>query len=404
MVRFFCLLSVALPLSHCTNNEIAGGSTTSENALVGSVFDTAGVKISDAQILLIDNQNWLSKVVKESSVVYDSIRTNNSGSFTLNVPQNHPFNLQITASGQGLMVFDIHQSLDKDTTLNDFFLVPTSSLDGTVLPESGNVKNVLIAGTSYLDDVSSDSSFSFTDIPEGTYAFVSLIDAGITTLHSLGTIVSIRSGGSQTGLQLSAPVGRTIVENFTSKWKSPTNLGRVIGGGGWYTFRDDKDQHTDALLQIKTVSGTDAYSGMSLHAQMQLVREFTGLGFHIGVREKGYDLSKMTALSFWSKGTGTLRVNVKTTLIDSLEINNGHFGAVFGIPPDWTQTTIPTDSLYSSSIHIKDRGITWEQVAQSALRIEFVITEELVNDKDTVTVWLDDIAIDGLSLDDFASP
>lgn len=102
-----------------------------------------------------------------------------------------------------------------------------------------------------------------------------------------------------------------------------------------------------------------------------------------------------------AKGKGTLRISFETQILDTLSGNPSHFGYVITPSEQWTRIEIPLDSL-SIPPHSPafQQGYTWEKVAHQVQRVEFGVYGNLVTIGDTVEIWLDDMKLTDIQLED----
>jgi hypothetical protein len=203
-----------------------------------------------------------------------------------------------------------------------------------------------------------------------------------------------------------APVNRILIDDF-SIGKLQTNLGRLIGGGWWYSVADGNRGNGESSVQYGVVNGPECWSGQSMRANFymgtRLGYAWAIMGFYLSTSSNVFNLSSMQALSFYAKGQGTIQVRLFSTLLDTLSGNDDQFSYNLASPSEWTHITIPIDSfrLAENSVAMR-KGITWEQVAPSIQIIYFMASAPSISNLgESITLWLDDIALEGVGLETF---
>jgi endoglucanase len=119
-----------------------------------------------------------------------------------------------------------------------------------------------------------------------------------------------------------------------------------------------------------------------------------------------FDFSELTAITFWAKGYGEMRVNFTTdTVLNGYgpEDNWGNFGCDFSLEPQWKQYIIPVKNLkpkaYSEAASDK---LTWSDGMKKVCYIDFQSNQsygKTVND--SIEMYLDDIRLYGMSEESF---
>jgi hypothetical protein len=391
------LVLLAAPCT-CTRlgNDLAGTATETTNGYVAAV---SGGPARNAVVRLIDAKNWMEKVAAGKPVVTDSAVTDEAGRFILHSRPSSSFNLQVDGVDGGLIVTDVQKYLGApDDTLN-FSLKAYARMAGSVAdPAASSAGELLFSGTASRASIGPNGAFSVPALPAGVFQMV-------TGGHSclIGT-VSLNPGDSiNTGVLVADPQ-RIPVEDFSLGWER-TRLGRVIGGGYWYYFIDnDPDYSGNSTMQTVIQGSGDIHDGNALHVTVSLNSgyeyPFGGVGFNIGDEHATYDFTTLKKLTFWAKGSGQAWVTVKTRMLDTLAGNWNHFGVLLTFPPVWTKIEFPVDSLYLiAGSPAELAGMRWPAAASAAHIIEFAVLNNFTAVGDTVEFWLDDIVLEGVTLD-----
>lgn len=148
------------------------------------------------------------------------------------------------------------------------------------------------------------------------------------------------------------------------------------------------------------------YEGMGKVVHIQFVsgnkREtpFAGIGCKSTLNNQKYyiNLTEMTAVSFYIKGKGSVRISFSSKKVDDYtEGNNwGDLQKIITIPSQWKQVTIPVDEL-TPAVGSQQQidGLTWLDVRDSIRAIHF---EPIFQNNlgDTTNLWLDNIYLHGI--------
>lgn len=184
------------------------------------------------------------------------------------------------------------------------------------------------------------------------------------------------------------------------------------GGGNWFVFNDLTDGGNsivkpDSVLEkfAKGLLTTDAFNGRSLYAQFILTNTIANphCDAALNVRtavDKWTDFNTMSAVSFYIKGTGSLRIAFVTKAVEDTPLNERrHFGKTITLPQTWEKIVIAADEIkpFPGSQQEVD-GVTWNDVRDSVSLLMFGIAE---TPGDSVTFWLDDIYLHGMKRDVF---
>jgi hypothetical protein len=393
-------------LPGCAVN-VAGSGTDYPNTKVsGMVHSSADAAVSGARVQIIDNAGWLADIINGQPVVIDSTRTDAAGAFAIRRPASKSWNIQIDSRDEGLLARDFGALVDstKDTTYQ-FKLKSYATLSGTVQPDEGTPQQLALSGSSYGVPVNADKSYAFPALAEGAYVVVTGTDVAGSQQRSLSASVQMSSGAVVAGQTLPASVNRVLVDDF-SIGQFQTNIGRTIGDGWWYTVNDSVAKG-NSTITLSFVTGTEAYAGQSMRAVYTLDPQSAGpwalMGFFLGKDSANYDLSNLTALSFMTKGTGTVEVRFYSKMVDSVNGNTWQqFSCVLPLPAAWTPVMISKDSLrLPANSPAFQQGYTWAQVAPTIQIVYFIAYTPQNNPGDTITLYLDNVALDGMKLETF---
>jgi endoglucanase len=195
---------------------------------------------------------------------------------------------------------------------------------------------------------------------------------------------------------------------FWSAWYNDSS--KVTDFQGTIFQSIDKADISSKKISLK-LSGPWGKNGKCLHVkgvlkgnaypQIMLSTGFTGK-----YNKDWFDLSKLTAISFWAKGTGAMRVNFITERILNgypSDANWGHMGSDFGLTSKWKQYVIPVKDLKPKAWSAAQNDkITWQDVMTKVCSIEISTNQsyDLVAN-DPVDIYIDDIKLYGVGYDVF---
>jgi hypothetical protein len=408
------LAGAAMPclVFNCSRQVAGSGGTDYPNTrtLAGVVNTGSGAAVPGARVYLVENQGWLGDVVAGISVVLDSATCDARGEFSVALPLRKSWNIQIDSRLGGILMKDYGDTYDTlDTDKRIFGVLPYASVSGKFTADSEPApRDLRFGGSAYVAPVNEDRSYSLAAMAPGDYTVITETGVAGNLQPALAASLTAVSGTSRTGVDISVPVNRIIVDDF-SIGRERTNLGRLIGGGGWFTA-DDSPEGGNSSISFNLVSGPGAYDGQSMLARFALGTTPGGplviLGFFIGDGHSTttYDFSGVKSLSFWARGKGNVEVRFYTRILDTLRGNEQYqFSCVIPMPAFWTHVTIPVDSLRIPSTCAAYReGYTWKQVAGSMQAIDFLAKYPDNNPGDSVVLYLDDISLEGIGLATFA--
>jgi hypothetical protein len=400
--------SVAIAcLCLCAKAPTMAGATseTTNGQLQGKVMRPDAKPAAGAAVRLVDDEKWLANLINGRPMAIDSAIADDSGRFTIYVPLHHGCNIQIDNGNQGLLVRDIASSIDSGVNRREFTLMPFAALSGSIVTESGTPDQLAFSGSLYRTPVNANS-FSINALAEGTFDLVAGVNSSTRT-WSLCTAVRLSAGAAIAAGGISASLSNLLVDDFSGGgWQ--TNLGRLIGGGYWYTVTDSAGGGSSSIA-MSDDSSSAAYSGASRHVSYVIgatsAHPYGIMGFYIGVKDSAYvpATASLGALSFMMRGKGIITVSFVNILTDAAEKKRSvSFDYTVTVPSSWSRMEIPVDSLRVTSDNQSALlGKSWGQFNHSIQIITFMASGLQTATGDTVDVWLDDIALKGVSLRDF---
>jgi hypothetical protein len=283
---------------------------------------------------------------------------------------------------------------------------PTLSVSGVVSARDGLYPvNIAVLGTDISTATDLAGRYRFENLPQADLLF------RFSRHNSLPPVVipAVAVTASDT-FPLDTAI-RTLVENF-DKGVQTNLLYPFLGAGDWYVITEDsvavtpEAAATDASAAISSVN---AWKGRSLSLEAVPTASdkrsiIIVLGLNIGKglgwehdSQRWFDLSKMKALTFMARGTGTVHVTFLTELIFKKYGGASHFEKIITLSPAWREYRITTDDIVppEGSVAQSD-GVTWADARTRVAEITFFTD-------DSLSLSLDEIAIEGVSLLDLIS-
>ncbi len=383
------------------STDVAGGPGTGAETTNGYVLSSAQTPAANVAVLAIDSRKWLEYSINNKPVIFDSARTDSTGFFEFEKSLPNHYNIQIDNSKEGLFIADAEELFNDTTHITTVTLSPYATFKGSIKDnQSYLVDNIRIAGTSYRAALQTNGSFTFHRIPAGTFSVFADVRISNDTEMVLISVEEIEAGETVTHSDIEIFANTIILEDFNDGNFDETVLG-AITGGSWYRFGDFQIGHGKSKIEI-SVDSLGAYSGSSLRSNA-ILREgfkypYVGLGFFLGENNyKTFNLSGMEKLTFRAKGNGTVRVNLETCLTDSACSGYDTFGDTITLDTVWKKYEILPDSL---ELLIKKEDFLWVQARDRVIRIEFEFMGDFNHLYDSLALHLDDIHIEGMTLDE----
>lgn len=200
-----------------------------------------------------------------------------------------------------------------------------------------------------------------------------------------------------------------LLDNFNDS-DAFTELFKVFPDIIWYGWDDQSVGGTTVILP--DIIGQPGFSrciepvdGMGMAAHVRFIfgngieYPYAGIGCKNKTTEMYYiNLEKMTAISFYLKGKGSVKVAFSSKKVDDYpeEDQWGDLQKTIKIPSEWQKITIPTNELTPPpySVQLED-DLKWEDVRDSIRSIHF---ESVAGDEysDTTELWIDNIFMHGI--------
>jgi len=187
---------------------------------------------------------------------------------------------------------------------------------------------------------------------------------------------------------------------------------QYYNGGYWYAF-DDKDNDGTSSAVPNYVTDKEFESGLaqegydgstqSLHINITLGEgadyPFYGIGANIRGEGEYFDFSKMESLEFFAKGSGKMKVILKTRMADVDYASDwGDFSYDFTLDSNWTKYTIKTSDFVADKYsELSIDGVKIEDAIDAVGKIHFQTSSNLTAGS-KVDFYVDNIMIKASSI------
>jgi len=392
----------------CGIEPLSGGNGTGTDAgeakIVGLVTlpdNNAGTNVT----VTLREQSYIPQSLSASQ--QRTTLTGSSGTFAINRIKTGYYLIELW-NGDSLCAIK-RFFISDDTGTFDLGNVPleTQSLFyGKVLhngvPASGALLQVL--GTDKVLTIAEDGSFSLT-VPSSADQVFRVKIANDTISNDF--LFSRRNVGD-TMVVNGTP--KTVFEDFNQK-DSCNNLHELLGGGWWFSYKDSviggKSQvlPTSELGLVAAIDTSEsAYSKGSLHVVFQIDSTFSSPYALIGVDISGskdspltgksaFDMSKMNALTFMAKGTGSVYLQFTSVNQDNPS-DYFVFELLITLAPSWQKYEIAPGAFSNGKSMLTSTVRSWIAGSTAVNNLTFVASKN-------ADLWIDDIIVEGMNPSDF---
>lgn len=401
----FLFTAAILLLPVCSSQQTAGVITETTNGVTvsGMVVASDGAPFSGVKV---DLRSVESCSACSSNTEFSAL-TDNMGRYTFDsIPPGTYVVFSAPMLGQALAHNVIVSSEATAFSVPDSTVKPTASVSGVVSARDGLYPvNIAVMGTGISTATDLAGRYRFENLPQADLLF------RFSRHNSLPPVVIPAATVTASDTFPLDTTIRTLVENF-DKGAQTNLLYPFLGVGKWYVITEDSVVVTPASAATDVsaaISPVNTWEGQSLSLQATPIISvkrsiIITLGLEIGKglgwkddSQRWFDLSKLTALTFMARGAGTVHVTFLTELIFKKYGGASHFEKIITLSPEWREYRITTDDIAppEGSVAQSD-GITWADARTRVAEITFFTS-------DTLSLSLDEIAIEGVSLLDLIS-
>lgn len=196
------------------------------NSMTMVALQRDGTPAKNARVRIVTESKWMAYVKSGTSLVLDSMLTDQRGQFTVRVPDKEHVRIEIISRGEGISI-----SLDSSRTTAS--LEPLGSLQAQWIPGA----TVMIAGTSFSQKVDQNGVVFFASIPKVNSVLIGVEqDQKPVVLSSilLNPYDSLRLG------KLEAQRDSLVLDDFERN-SSATLLSPSVHGSYWFSIADEQE-------------------------------------------------------------------------------------------------------------------------------------------------------------------
>jgi hypothetical protein len=405
VLRLSCLMAALIWLA-CSSLQTAGVITETTNGAIvsGMVAAPDGTPYSGVRV---DLRSVESCSACSTSAVISTV-TDEKGCYAFDSLQPGTYVVfSAPTLNQALAKTVVVSSEVHALTVPDSRVKPTASVSGVVSAVDGVYPiTIAVMGTNIktATDLSGWYTFDFLPQAEFIYRF------SRNNPLSPAIVVPAALVASSDTFKLDTAI-RVFIENF-DKGAQTNLLYPFLGAGSWYIIAEDSVTVTpaSAITDVSAaLSAVNAWKGRSLSLEVTSTASakrsiIIVLGLNIGKglgwaddSQRWFDFSKLTALSFMARGTGTLHVAFLTELIFKHYTGASHFEKIITLSPAWQEYRILAGDIAPPEGSEAEFGnVTWIKANTRVAEITFFTD-------DSLNIGLDDIAIEGVSLLDLIS-
>jgi hypothetical protein len=408
------ILTVSLGLWINSCSEPVSGGTGTETINTFAVLPD-GTPAKGASVKLIDARWWIDSIHNEASPVLGNGYTDINGYCSIEIPKRKgQVNLQIDHCDKGLLLQLSSNALSDPDTVK---LQSYASISGTSAAEGAAVTSAFLAGTSYKVDFKGNNTFSFETVPPGSFSLLCMNNTSTERKVISTTAFSLTAGVADTIRSCSATGHQLLIDNFESGI-GPTSLGSIIPVLGWYALTDSLYYYWDfneaawkqgdpnvfgrttiTLDSIVDDNGHMLTYSTVLDPDPKALTANSLIGFSLKpLAGRGIDLREMTGITFKASGAGTIWVRCETEKLDNVYSGVSHYSCPVELTEEPQFYTIPVDSLRILPEIFKPEHYPWKTVASRVERIEFNFNIAANDRNKKLTLNLDDIYFEGISL------
>lgn len=402
-MKYLLLLLFLLPLS-CTQ-PLSGNGTGTD---IGEAKVYGFARFHDSTTagnvhVTIREQDYIPFSVPSKSQI--KTVSGKDGTFTINHISRGYYLVELRSQDSLCAIKRFYIS-DIDTMVNigDVILDTQVTCHGTVLnsekPAAG--ANILVLGMDQKITIDTNGLYTLRLPPGDQLLRIITSDKNTQNDIQFSTLQS-----EKTIRTFSVPA--TIFDDFDD-FDGLNKLASLLGGGGWFAYTDKFGGGNSEVLPTSTPgliaaidTSSSAFKGGSLHCTFIIDTTFSSPYALIGCDissskadnsiKSWFDFSKMSAISFMAKGSGTIYLQLTCKPIISLDIYT-----VYEVPvtlsAQWEKHTILASDIPNALASTATQVLTWKVGNKAVSNINFIA-------KKTTDLWLDDITVEGMGVADF---
>ncbi|KMQ51174.1 hypothetical protein CHISP_1880 [Chitinispirillum alkaliphilum] len=407
MLKSVCYLFViSVFMIYCSSVDLTDTSSGSEvtNGIMGKVV-SAGANKAGVQVFLIRSDSWEKDVIS-NQISIDSIETGSDGKFRFTDIQTGEYTVLSISDDSSFIEQDITVDLKSMVDLDILELTPSASVSGKVRGDSFTPTAVRIKNTHLNSPIAEDGSFRFISVPSDEVQLYAEFSSEEKNLITYARGLFLHPGSNIENVELKVISDGIMLDDFNDGIIR-SNLDWLTGSSYWYAYTEGEGSVIEPENLENALSEENAYEGRSLSVRFILSDSteipYASVGCRLGNQDREYvDFSDLKAISFMMRGTGTVRMNLITALVDKNEqsTRRGDFGVVLEAQDWWQLYTIGVEELMPEpDSRIEEEGKTWQDAKDSVRAIVFGSWAEPGSE---IELGLDNIFLIGIDQSHFA--
>jgi len=376
--------------SGCSFDKHAGGSVTTENEVSLSIISKGGEPAASARILLIHGSQWEELLAKGESPIIKTYHADSEANVQMDLPSDLDCHLQINWGDQEGAWRTCTSLFDGDSIQLDTQIV----VRGNVIVNIPNtqLKGIYTEGSAIQAKLNSNGTFTMDESAPAHSHLKFLMQSENSTYWIDGPLLS----EFDSTILINEP--RWVFESFEDGDRN-SNADYYLKNAGLWWSHVLRGAVTIPKVSDDGLFLTDSgWSGQGLHINLQADASslaMVGLDLGDGLQEdavlkRSVDLTDMSALTFWAKGSGKVRVQFNTNFVAQVLQDGYEFSVEIDLSPQWTFYKILASDIEAplNSLALSE-GYTWSDAASSATAILWLA-------KEPVDLWLDELALEGV--------
>lgn len=367
--------ALALLLVACSDDKSAGGGGIEiPNGIEMAVVDSLGKPAVGVRVRVLAGDDWASLVASGASPVLDSTTTDAQGKAVIPSRDGNFWVEARSASGSARAA--------SGDILSHLMLAAPASLNGRIPTTSPRPVRMRLAGTDLVAAVDASGSFTFHDVIRGGYALVAEgAKAGAGPLPAGSARVGYDGSAK---LDVRIDTSGILLDDF-SDGDVAWGLGDVFGPAWWWM---NASEPRDSVFGVGGVEKTIRDSAGLRWMRVDVVKatSWANFGLDLGYPEHRLpSIAKISAIRMRARGTGSW--NVKLSCYSDAKTETSSMSGVIVLDDSaWTDVRVPLSS-FPSAIPLPNR-----------LRNLVFWTDK------PGTLEIDDVALEGVGLQDWLNP
>jgi hypothetical protein len=396
----------------CTQDYAGGAGTETTNGIVATALSGDGSPAAHVLVRVVEARDWYVLKTGSLDVVADSGYTDASGRIRFHDLPVSRYNLIFTGTEEGALEDSIETRADSTVSAGEVRLRKYAAFHGTVASRGCSALTTCIGGTHYEVPVDDSGGFDFPALVAGDYAvFLRVDSAGSRELLRVAEL-SLAPAAVASDNGLTAVYRGMMLDNFNDGDRF-SFLDKVTGGSTWFAYDDTRalgnsDLEPPGVLADFTAAVTEGsgWDGRGVHVKFimggAITNPFASITCVFSADTNAfYDLTGLTAISFYCRGNDSVRVNLASHAVKNYpdQSKGGDCGITLALTPQWRKVTVTADQLRPPAGSQQEAdGLAWPMVRDSIFSVVF---GSWAHPGDTVDLYLDEVILHGVNEDIF---